>query len=171
MEPTELKIGDNVKFVGKDNPEFVGVEGVITCFRSYSPPAAYLSTGHLFLTENLELVAATPPAAAAEYIAAIQAAVPADPDEPEYTGGSVNYYRVSVSSPTTEDAAPYTAECNDIIEALQMNYAEGNAFKALWRMCAARLGLSKKGYTDGLYDSEKVAFFGNRLIQQHKNAQ
>lgn len=101
---------------------------------------------------------------AAEYIAKIDETVPAD--EPEYTGGSVSYYSVKVDKPTTDGATPYTAECNDIIEALGMNYAEGNAFKALWRMCAARKGKAKKGYTDGRYDAEKVVFFGQRLVAQ-----
>ncbi len=90
------------------------------------------------------------------------------PTESEYTGSSVSYYRVNVNDPTS-GGLPYTAECNDIIEALGMNYAEGNAFKALWRRCAARnLGLSKRGYEDGLYDAEKVEFFGKRLVVQEK---
>lgn len=85
----------------------------------------------------------------------------------EYTGGSVSYYKVGIKNPTTDGVDPYTAECNDIIEALGMNYAEGNAFKALWRRAAARtLGLAKAGYTDGLYDAEKVVFFGQRLVKQ-----
>lgn len=90
-----------------------------------------------------------------------------DTDTREYTGGSVNYYQVKVERPTSGGSA-YTAECNDIIEALGMNYAEGNAFKALWRSCAARKGLSKRGYTDGVYDAEKVEFFGRRLVVQRK---
>lgn len=84
----------------------------------------------------------------------------------EYTGGSVSYYSVEVQKPTTEGRAPYIAECNDIIEALGMNYAEGNAFKAIWRRCAARMGKSKDGYKDGLYDAEKMVFFGQRLVEQ-----
>lgn len=93
---------------------------------------------------------------------------PPAPTAPEYTGGSVGYYRVRVVAPTSGGDA-YTAECNDIIEALGMNYAEGNAFKALWRRCAARtLGLSKAGYKDGLYDAEKVVFFGQRLMAQER---
>lgn len=96
---------------------------------------------------------------------------PAAQDEPEYTGGSVSYYRVQVTDPTSPDVPPYVAECNDIIEALGMNYAEGNAFKALWRRAAAQnLGLTKKGYTDGVYDAEKVEFFGGRLVVQSKRA-
>lgn len=87
---------------------------------------------------------------------------------PEYTGGSVSYYTVVISNPTVLPQ-PYVAECNDIIEALQLNYAEGNAFKAIWRRAAARLGKSKRGYTDGLYDAEKIEFFGKRLVEQEKN--
>lgn len=85
-------------------------------------------------------------------------------NQPEYTGGSSSYYRVKVDTPTTEGTAPYTAECNDIIEALDMNYAEGNVLKALWRRCAARQGKLKKGYTDGTYDAEKIVFFGDRIL-------
>jgi len=89
-------------------------------------------------------------------------------DKDEYTGGSVNYYKLRVDNPTTS-TKPYEAECNDIIEALGMNYAEGNAFKAIWRKCAARkFGIKKKGYDSGLYDSEKVVFFGERMVQQSK---
>ena len=84
--------------------------------------------------------------------------------EPEYTGGSSSYYRVPVETPTTEGTAPYIAECNDIIEALDMNYAEGNVLKAIWRRCAARQGKLKKGYTDGTYDAEKIVFFGDRIL-------
>lgn len=93
--------------------------------------------------------------------------VMSEDDNKEYTGASVSYYKVKIDKPTTESNPPYLAECNDIIEALDMNYAEGNAFKALWRKAAARtLCVSKKGYTDGLYDSQKVVFFGERLVAQ-----
>lgn len=87
---------------------------------------------------------------------------------PEYTGGSTNYYKLKIVKPTTESLPPYQAECNDIIEALGMNYAEGNIFKAVWRRAAARKGVAKKGYTDGLYDAEKIVFFGQRLLEQEK---
>ena len=88
----------------------------------------------------------------------------------EYTGGSSSYYTIQVKNPTTEGRPAYDAECNDIIEALSMNYAEGNAFKAIWRRAAARKGLRKKGYDNGLYDAEKVEFFGKRLIKQSKES-
>lgn len=92
-------------------------------------------------------------------------------DTREFTGGSSSYWKVPVEHPTTPDVYPYVAECNDIIEALGMNYAEGNAFKAIWRSCAARnLGLSKKGYDAAttVYDAEKVVFFGERMLHQAK---
>lgn len=97
-------------------------------------------------------------------------AVTSSSKKPEYTGGSVSYYCVKIPRPTTRGRVPYVAECNDIIEALGMNYAEGNAFKALWRRAAARQGNAKRGYTDGLYDAEKVEFFGARLVAQEKLA-
>ena len=89
---------------------------------------------------------------------------------PTYTGGSADYYQATITNPTTEGRPQYIAECNDIIEALGMNFAEGNAFKALWRRAAHRtLGLRKAGAKDdGLYDAEKVQFFGERLVAQSK---
>lgn len=86
---------------------------------------------------------------------------------PEYTGGSVSYYKIRIENPTTAPE-PYTAECNDIIEALGMDYAEGNAFKAIWRACAARKGMLKKGYDSPKYDWEKVKFFAERKLSQIK---
>lgn len=88
-------------------------------------------------------------------------------EESEYTGGSSNYYKVFVKNPTTL-ADPYEAECNDIIEALEMTFAEGNAFKAIWRKAKARQGVKKKGYDSGVYDSEKVIFFGERMLVEAK---
>lgn len=88
-------------------------------------------------------------------------------DLPEFTGGSVSYYAVRVKQPVS-GGEPYTAECLDIIEALGMDYAEGNAFKAIWRRCAARMDKLKKGYDDGLYDAEKTEFYGRRMVEISK---
>lgn len=97
---------------------------------------------------------------------------PAPICSPTYTGGSADYYQVSITKTTTPGRPDYIAECNDIIEALGMNFAEGNAFKAIWRRAAQRtLGLRKAGAKDdGLYDAEKVEFFGARLVAQSKAA-
>jgi len=86
-------------------------------------------------------------------------------DTREYTGGNVNYYVVEIKNP--KRFSPYTAEAEDIIEALGMNFAEGCAFKAIWRRCAARtLGKSKAGYKGGTYDAEKVVYYGQRMVAQ-----
>jgi hypothetical protein len=83
--------------------------------------------------------------------------------EPEYTGNDVSYYLVKIESPKRLE--PYEAECEDIIEALGMTFAEGCAFKAIWRKCAARtLGIAKAGYKGGLYDAEKAHYYGARMV-------
>lgn len=91
--------------------------------------------------------------------------------EPEFTGGNVNYYVVPVPDPKRLDA--YTAECEDIIQALGMTFAEGCAFKAIWRSAAARtLGLKKTGQdAHGVYDAEKVIYYGNEMLRERKRAQ
>ena len=81
----------------------------------------------------------------------------------EHTGGSSSYYTVKVESPTTPYKLPYEAECNDIIEALNMTPAEANNFKATWRTAAARMGKKKKGNT-AVYDAEKCVFFSGRML-------
>ncbi|WP_315127343.1 hypothetical protein [Comamonas antarctica] len=109
-------------------------------------------------------------AALSEALAASPAGILEPVPEAEYTGGSVSYYQLEITNPTTPGRAPYTVECNDVIEALGLTFAEGNVLKALWRRkAAARLGLRKKGYTDGLYDAEKMAFFSDRVLQQEKH--
>ena len=86
----------------------------------------------------------------------------------EHTGGPVGYYTVHVQHPTSL-SQPYDAECNDIIEALDMNFAEGEAFKAIWRKAASRaLGKSKSGDT-ALYNAEKVEWMGHRLVEQERH--
>lgn len=83
----------------------------------------------------------------------------------EYSGSGVEYYKVEIANPTTPGTLPYIAECNDIIEALQMDYAEGNILKAIWRQAAARQGKGKRGYDNGKYDIEKVIFFASRILE------
>lgn len=82
----------------------------------------------------------------------------------EYTGGPTTYYTVRVTHPN-QVTEPYDAECLDIINALGMDFNEGEAFKAIWRRCAARkLGIKKKGHSD-LYDCEKAAFYTNLMLE------
>ncbi len=89
----------------------------------------------------------------------------------EHTGLSVGYYSVVITTwtnPKYQQPEPVVIECNDIIEALNMNYACGNVFKAIWRICAAAQGKLKKG-NDTIYDAEKAVFFSNRIHEQHTN--
>lgn len=100
-----------------------------------------------------------------EDVSACQVEDPVKESEPEYTGSSVSYYKVFVKNPTTEGVEPYFVECNDVIEALDMDFAQGNIQKALFRMSVAKkFGLKKKGYEDAKYDIEKIIFFANRLL-------
>ena len=90
-----------------------------------------------------------------------------EPPVAELTGGSSDYYKVHVERPTS-GGEPYTAECNDIIEALGMEYDVANAFKAAWRVAALRQGRGKPGQDSAVYDGEKIVFFGQRIIERAK---
>lgn len=88
----------------------------------------------------------------------------------ENSGGSVDYYQVHIEAPTTEGRQPYTAECNDVIEALGMTFAEANVFKALWRSAAARTLCKLKANNDAVRDAEKCVFFSQRVLVQATRA-
>ena len=93
----------------------------------------------------------------------------------ESSGGSCDYYKCPIKNPTTKDlqfelgdGVVYIAECNDIIENLDMTYAEANMFKEIWRSAAARtLGKKKAGHTD-IRGAEKIVFFADRNLIQKK---
>jgi hypothetical protein len=77
----------------------------------------------------------------------------------------VNYYLVEVPNP--KRLQPYTMEVEDIIEALDMTFAEGNILKALVRSCVARkCGVIKARYDGIEYDSEKIVYYGQRRLAQ-----
>lgn len=79
----------------------------------------------------------------------------------EDSGGSCDYYKVPITHPTTAKKG-YIAECNDVIEALDMSYAEANMFKEIWRTAAARtLGKLKAGHNE-IRGAEKIEFFSAR---------
>ncbi len=88
----------------------------------------------------------------------------------EKSGGNVNYYLVEVIRPKRPEFKLYVAECEDIIEALQMTFAEGCAFKALWRSCAARTLGKKKAGGDEVYDAEKLVYYSNRVLVARQRA-
>ena len=74
-----------------------------------------------------------------------------------------SYYEVEIKYPTKEHKTPYLAECNDIIEALNMTPHEYNIFKSVWRKAAARLGNGKKD-SKALYDAQKCLFASQRMV-------
>lgn len=82
------------------------------------------------------------------------------------SGGSNDYYQLGVPAPTRPGIEPYICECNDIIEGLELNFAEGNILKALWRIARARQGKGKPN-TPREYDAEKVLFFAKRVLVQN----
>lgn len=83
------------------------------------------------------------------------------------SGGACDYYRVGVTHPMSKDQVPYIAECGDIMESLEMTYAEANMFKEIWRTAAERtLGLKKAGNSN-VRAAEKVKFFADRYYQQN----
>jgi hypothetical protein len=75
-------------------------------------------------------------------------------------GDTTSYYPIEIQHPLDPKRKPYVAECLDIIEALGMSYAEGTAFKALWRRCAVRQGLYRRDTTD----AEKLTFMSQRIL-------
>lgn len=90
--------------------------------------------------------------------------------ETALTGGRVNYYLAPVKHPQREDQKPYVAECEDIIQALNMDFNEACEFKAIWRTAAARQGNGKPG-NKALYDAEKRLHYAGRSVRQLKLAQ
>ncbi len=83
------------------------------------------------------------------------------------SGGACEYYRVGVTHPMSKDQVPYIAECGDIMESLEMTYAEANMFKEIWRTAAERvLGLKKAG-NNNKRAAEKMVFFADRYYQQN----
>ena len=83
----------------------------------------------------------------------------------EYSGLSVNYYKLPILHPINLPD-PYIAECDDIIHALGLTFEEGCVFKAIWRSAAMRqFGLVKAGAKeDGVYDGEKISYYGPRIL-------
>ena len=80
----------------------------------------------------------------------------------DHGGGLTNYYLVKVDHPQRATQAPYQAECEDIIEALDLNFDEGNIFKEIWRSANARKGNGKPGNTEKR-GAEKILHYAGRI--------
>lgn len=94
-----------------------------------------------------------------------------DRRQDEASGGDVNYYLLEINEPKRLD--PYKVECEDIIEKLELTFAEGNVLKAIWRSAAKRVfGHAKRGTDDeGIYDGDKIAYYGERVkVQRRRKA-
>lgn len=83
----------------------------------------------------------------------------------ESSGGLTNYYLVTVHKPQRPEQPPYQAECEDIIEALNMNFNEANVFKEIWRTANARLGKKKLGNTPKR-SAEKILHYAKRIYNR-----
>lgn len=84
----------------------------------------------------------------------------------EDSGLMVNYYLVWIEAPQRENQPPYMAECEDIIEALGMNFDEGNLFKELWRTANERThGKGKAGNTP-LRAAQKLVHYSGRILRR-----
>jgi hypothetical protein len=94
-------------------------------------------------------------------------AEPQPEPEKKLNGGKVNYYLVQVQHPQRPEQLPYQAECEDIIQALGMDFNEGCIFKALWRSANARRGNGKPDHKM-LYDAEKILHYAHRNLNRVK---
>lgn len=83
----------------------------------------------------------------------------------ELTGGLTNYYLATVQYPQREEQPPYQAECEDLIEVLQLNPDEANIFKEIWRGANARLDNGKPGHTP-LYGAQKIHHYAGRILRR-----
>lgn len=87
--------------------------------------------------------------------------------ETKLKGGKVNYYLVRVEHPQREEQPPYTAECEDIGEALGLTPNEMNVFKEIWRSANARKGNGKPGHA-AIYGAEKIVHYAGRILRRAK---
>lgn len=85
------------------------------------------------------------------------------PKPTELTGGKVNYYLVKVDYPQRKEQPPYQAECEDLIEALDLKPDEANIFKEIWRSANARKANGKPGHS-AKYGAEKIFHYAGRIL-------
>lgn len=65
---------------------------------------------------------------------------------------------------------PYKVECEDIIEAMEMPFAEATVFKSLWRLMKLRMGQGKPGSSEP-YEGEKMVYYSARTLAKIQNAE
>lgn len=82
------------------------------------------------------------------------------------SGGDNDYWLLAITHPKRLD--PYKVECEDIIEAMEMPFAEATVFKSLWRLMKLRMGQGKTGSTEA-YEGEKMVYYSDRTLAKIKN--
>lgn len=87
---------------------------------------------------------------------------------PKVTGGFNNYYLVEVKEPQ-RGGPPMQVECEDVIEALDLNFDEANIFKEIWRSARQRQGTGKPGHSP-VYGAEKIVHYANRILRRIKRS-
>lgn len=75
------------------------------------------------------------------------------------SGSDVNYYLIEIIHP--KYGVVCIVEVEDIIEFLDMRFAEANVFKALVRLAKLRQDLGKPG-SSHLYEAEKIFYYSAR---------
>lgn len=75
------------------------------------------------------------------------------------TGSDVSYYVLEISA----RGGAFQAEVEDVIEALDMRFAEGNALKAIVRTAKLRQDLGKPG-SSKVYEAEKAVYYTRRMV-------
>ncbi len=81
------------------------------------------------------------------------------------SGGDSDYYLCKITHP--KRLKPCEVECEDIIYALGMTFAEGEAFKATWRNAAMRLNNGKAG-DSAIRNGQKVEHYGKGIVLETK---
>lgn len=76
------------------------------------------------------------------------------------SGGHVNYYLIEIRLP---NGTCFVVEVEDVIEVLDMEFAEANVFKAAVRMAKLRQDLGKPGSTRR-YEIEKAVYYSARMV-------
>lgn len=92
----------------------------------------------------------------------------------EDSGSYCEYYQCPVTHPQNPNqAAPYIANCEDIIQALGLTFDEGCEFKSIWRRGRGRQGFVKAESTP-LRDAVKAVHYAMRIMhleQRREDAQ
>jgi hypothetical protein len=149
-------------FVTSDVPSFCSKELNITPYKVYkgehTTPNLITFIDDNRVVQAIHLVDCHDPSTLCEVRKANEKA------QEDLTGGSSTYYKMKLTHNTTPELPDDWVECNDIIETLKMTFAEGNIFKAVWRIASSRLGNGKKNHK-ALYDAQKIVFFGKNMIQ------